>query len=248
MKFLPLLVVIMQVAQAPSGMVLIPEGEFWMGRTHTGSIEQAVILERDRRDDTPAHRIHIDAFYMDQFEVTNEEYARFAEATGAAKPWHWPGGKVAKGEERFPIHDVTWADADAYCRSVGKRLPSEAEWERAARGGLDRKRYPWGDEGARGKAHTGTPTGPVSVGSFPPNPYGVHDIAGNVWEWTNDWYDRDYYSISPESNPPGAATGHYKVIRGGGFTDGAVLNSFRNYADPEMRTSIIGFRCAKSIN
>jgi formylglycine-generating enzyme required for sulfatase activity len=233
--------------QAPPGMVLVPEGEFWMGRTHTTSVEQAVILERDRRDDTPAHRIFIDAFYMDQYEVTNQEYAVFAESAGVPRPWHWPRGKIAAGEERLPVRDVTWAEADAYCRSLGKRLPTEAEWERAARGGLDRRRYPWGDDAARGKAHTGTPTGPVAVGSFSPNAFGLHDMAGNVWEWTNDWYDRDYYSVSPERNPRGVDNGSYKVIRGGGFTDGAVLNSFRNYADPEMRTSIIGFRCAKSV-
>jgi formylglycine-generating enzyme required for sulfatase activity len=248
MNMLLLAIFLLQVSQPPSGMVLIPAGDFWMGRTHTGSVEQAVILERDRRDDTPAHKIYVDAFYLDQYEVTNEEYARFADATGAHRPWLWPKGKVAAGEEKFPVQDITWAEADAYCRSVGKRLPTEAEWERAARGGLDRKRYPWGEDAARGKAHTGNPTGPVAVGSFPPNAYGVYDIGGNVWEWTNDWYGRDYYSISPERNPRGPETGLYKVIRGGGFTDGAILNSFRNYADPEMRTSIIGFRCAKSIN
>src|SRR5687767_13525926 len=92
--------------EAPPGMVRIPEGEFWMGRTTTSSIEQAIIMERDRRDDTPAHKIYIDAFYLDQYEITNEEYATFAEATGAQKPWYWPGGRIAKGEERFPIHDV----------------------------------------------------------------------------------------------------------------------------------------------
>jgi formylglycine-generating enzyme required for sulfatase activity len=88
----------------------------------------------------------------------------------------------------------------------------------------------------------------VAVGSFPPNAFGLYDMAGNVWEWTNDWYGLDYYSVSPERNPAGVSAGLYKVIRGGGFTDGAILNSFRNYADPEMRTSIIGFRCARSLN
>ena len=218
-----------------------------MGRTYTGTIEQAVTLERDRRDDTPAHKIYVDAFYLDPYEVTNEEYARFAAAnTSAVKPWYWPGGIVAKAEERLPVQEVNWAEAEAYCRSAGKRLPTEAVWERAARGGLDRKRYPWGDDPARGKAHSGSPAGPVAVGSFSPNAYGVYDMAGNVWEWTNDWYDRDYYTVSPDRNPQGVPSGRYRVIRGGGFSDGAALNSFRSYADPEMRTSIIGFRCAKS--
>src|SRR5687767_11010144 len=91
------------LTQPPANMAAIPAGEFWMGRTHTATLEQAIILERDRRDDQPAHKIHIDAFYLDKNEVTNADYLRFVEATGAARPWYWPGGKVAKGEERFPV-------------------------------------------------------------------------------------------------------------------------------------------------
>jgi formylglycine-generating enzyme required for sulfatase activity len=258
MRFVPSLLIVAvvatldvfaQSAQAPppAGMVLIPAGEFWMGRTHTASLEQAIILERDRRDDQPAHKIQVDAFYIDAHEVTNSEYQRYADATrGAVKPWHWPGGKVAASDERLPVTNVSWTEADSYCRAAGKRLPTEAEWERAARGGLDRKRYPWGDEGGRGRAHTGSATGPTAVGSFAANAYGLYDVAGNVWEWTNDWYERDYYAVSPAANPRGPAKGQYKVIRGGGWTDGAQLNSFRNYADPEARTLIIGFRCAKN--
>ena len=176
--------VVAQSAHAASNMVLIPAGEFWMGRTHTTSLEQAIILERDRRDDQPAHKIFVDAFYLDKYEVANTDYARFVEATGAARPWQWPGGKVAKAEERWPVSNVNWAEADSYCRWAGKRLPSEAEWERGARGGLDRKRFPWGDQGGRGRAHTGSATGPTAVGSFPANDFGLFDMAGNVWEWT----------------------------------------------------------------
>ena len=227
-------------------MVLVPAGEFWMGRTHTTSLEQAIILERDRRDDQPAHKIYIERSTSTSTKSPTPSTRASSEATGAAKPWQWPAGKVAKAEERWPVSNVNWAEADGYCRWAGKRLPSEAEWERAARGGLDRKRYPWGDEGGRGRAHTGSATGPTAVGSFPANDYGLHDMAGNVWEWTSDWFERDYYAISPLRNPAGPAKGDYKVIRGGGWTDGAQLNSFRNYADPDMRTMIIGFRCAKS--
>jgi formylglycine-generating enzyme required for sulfatase activity len=227
-------------------MVLVPAGEFWMGRTHTNSLEQAIILERDRRDDQPAHKLHVDGFFIDTREVTNAEYATFVAVTGAAKPWHWPGGKVGAAEEKLPVVNVNWAEAHDYCRSVGKRLPTEAEWERAARGGLDRKRYPWGDDRPVGRAHTGSPNGPTAVGSFPPNAYGLFDMAGNVWEWTSDWYERDFYSVSPDRNPTGPADGRYRVIRGGGWTEGVQLAAFRNYADPEMRTLIIGMRCAKT--
>ena len=216
-----------------------------MGRTHTTSLEQAIILERDRRDDQPAHKVYIDAFYLDTHEVTNAGYEKFVTATSAAKPWHWPKGVPAKGEESWPVANVNWSEADAYCRWAGKRLPTEAEWERAARGGLDRKRYPWGDEAARGRAQTGSPNGPTTVGSFPANAYGLFDMAGNVWEWTADWYERDYYAVSGDNNPAGPSTGSYRVIRGGGWSEGVQMAAFRNYADPEMRTLIIGFRCAK---
>jgi formylglycine-generating enzyme required for sulfatase activity len=230
----------------PAGMALIPGGEYWMGRTHTASLEQAIILERDRRDDQPAHRIHVDPFFLDTHEVTNADYARFAAATKSLSPWHWPGGRVTPADAKRPVANVAFAEAEAYCAWAGKRLPTEAEWERAARGGLDRKRYPWGDEGGRGRAHSGSSSGPTAVGSFAPNAYGLYDMAGNVWEWTSDWYERDYYSLSPERNPTGPAKGQYRVIRGGGWTEGVQLSAFRNYADPEMRTLIIGIRCAKT--
>src|SRR5687767_4136905 len=99
-------VLLLAQAKPPANMALIPAGEFWMGRTHTASLEQAIILERDRRDDQPAHKVFVDAFYLDTHEVTNADYAVFAEATKAAKPWYWPGGKVAKADEKLPVHDV----------------------------------------------------------------------------------------------------------------------------------------------
>jgi len=252
--------------QPPEGMVLIPGGEFWMGRTHYFLIDEVGWLERDRRDDMPAHKTFIDAFYMDKNEVSNEQYARFAQSAGKPAPWYWPGGKVPKGDEKKPVHDVTWFEADAYCKAAGKRLPTEAEWERAVRGGLDRKKFAWGDnapglggndpDAAPGgpaertkQAHVGFPFGTAEVGSYPANGFGLFDMVGNVWEWTNDWYDRDYYPVSPDRNPQGPSTGTYKVIRGGGWSDDDernFMNHYRNFADPSVRTFTVGFRCARA--
>src|SRR5262249_52813622 len=128
---------------ARPNMAPVPTGDFWMGRTHYFLVDAIGWFERDRQDDTPAHKIFVDSFFMDKYEVTNQDYEKFATATNRAKPWHWVGGKIPKGEERVPVYNVTWFDADAYCKSVGKRLPTEAEWEKAARGGLDRAKYPW---------------------------------------------------------------------------------------------------------
>ena len=182
-------------------MVLIPAGDYWMGRTHTASLEQAIILERDRRDDQPAHKIFIDAFYLDTHEVTNADYAKFVAATNAAKPWHWPNGTVAKAEERWPSATSIGPRPTRTAAGPANGCRRKPEWERAARGGLDRKRYPWGDEGGRGRAHTGSPSGPTVVGSFAANAFGLFDMAGNVWEWTSDWYERDYYAVSVDRNP-----------------------------------------------
>ena len=251
---------------APSGMVAVPQGEYWMGRVHFFVVDAIGWFERDRMDNTPAHRVTLDAFYVDRNEVTNEDYLKFVDQEGHSKPWQWPKGEIAGGEERIPVYNVSWEDADAYCAWVGKRLPTEAEWEKAARGGLDRKRFPWGDEGMglggyevnddslaakTGKrAHTNYPFGPSPVGSYPSNEYGLNDMSGNVWEWVDDWYYRNYYSISPLENPPGPETGKYKIIRGGGWSDSDdrnLMNHFRSYADPEVKSTTVGFRCAQSV-
>ncbi len=245
-------------------MAQVPSGDFWMGRTHYFLVDAIGWFERDRQDDTPAHKIFTDAFFIDKYEVTNEDYEKFATATNRAKPWHWVAGKIPKGEERVPVYNVTWFDADAYCKWAGKRLPTEAEWEKAARGGPDRAKYPWGDAGIGAvgygapdaavesnratQANANYPFGAVAVGSFPPNGYGLYDMAGNVWEWTNDWYERNYYTLTPRRNPAGPASGKYKVIRGGGWVDDDernLMNSFRNYTDPDLKAASIGFRCAK---
>src|SRR5579862_7316656 len=152
-------------ACAQQDMALIPQGPFWMGRVHFFLVDAIGWFERDRQDDFPAHRVTLNAFSIDKTEVTNEAFAKFVEAKGGAKPWHWPKGKIPEGEEKLPVYNVDWYQAEAYCGWLGKRLPTEAEWEKAARGGLDRKKYVWGDAfsdeeaaGARGgRAPRGKP-------------------------------------------------------------------------------------------
>src|SRR5262245_23675476 len=250
-------------------MALIPAGEFWMGQTHIWLRDALEWTERARLDAQPAHAVFLDTYAIDKYEVTNEDYARFVEATGRAKPWNWGGGKVPANQEKWPVYNVSWDDGQAYCKWAGERLPTEAEWEKAARGGLEKKLYPWGDEfgpkpGGRfgdGKVTTGkkmaqyqSPNGPAVVGSFPPNGYGLYDMIGNVWEWTADWYERNYYTESPPKNPTGPETGIYRVIRGASWADqentptmSVMSIEYRNYTDPETRTATIGFRCAKSV-
>ncbi len=248
------------------GMALIPAGEFWMGRNQLWLVDELGWNERDRLDDRPVHLVYVDAFYIDRYETSNEDYQRFVEASGHRTPFHWAGGKIPSGKDRHPAYNISWDDADAYCKWMGKRLPTEAEWERAARGGLDKKLYPWGDQltlppqGSATSAttpaqnvkaaHSGSPRGPAAIGSYPPNVFDLYDVTGNVWEWVSDWYDRDYYSGSPDRNPRGPSKGIYRVFRGGGWSDSDERNlmvHYRNYTDAATRSPTIGVRCARSM-
>jgi formylglycine-generating enzyme required for sulfatase activity len=235
---------------ATSNMVSIPAGEFWMGRTYLTPNDALDWWERDRVDDRPVHLVYVDSFYLDKTEVTNEDYARFVQAAKHRTPYHWIGGTFEKGKEKYPIYNVSWDDAVAFCTWAGKRLPTEAEWERAARSGLDRKNFSWGDDldldGER--AHFRGNNGPKAVASYPPNAFGVYDMLGNVNEWIADWWHRNYYSISPDRNPKGPDAGEGKVVRGGGWSTSAyrlmpVYN--RNWLPPSTITPSLGFRCAK---
>jgi len=193
-------------------MVLIPTGEFEMGDQHRG-------LHAGCR---PVHTVYLDAFYVDKYEVTVGQYKKFIEATGHRAPdWH-AVSKYSPTDE-YPIIWVSWLDAAAYAQWAGKRLLTEAQWEKAARGGLVGKKYPWGDSEPDGSNanfadRNWSPTSSFSwsyetvddgygftarVGSYAPNGYGLYDMAGNVWEWCADEYDADYYSISPKNNPTG---------------------------------------------
>jgi iron(II)-dependent oxidoreductase len=253
-------------SRGPDGadMVMIPAGEFWMGRSHHWLLDELGMHLRPRLDDQPVHQVYLDSYWIDRHEVTNQQYARFAETTGRRTPFHWIGGQILSGKDDHPVYNVTWEDAAAYCQFVGKRLPTEAEWERAARGGLERALYPWGDklipaeesrEGAsepaapRRRAHYGLPDGATRVGSYPPNGFGLYDLTGNVWEWVQDWYERGYYSVSPERNPQGPETGLYRVIRGGGWSDSderILAVHYRNFTNPTLPSNTVGFRCARS--
>ena len=254
---------------APEGMAQIPAGKFWMGRAFSIFLDSGDFVPRDKMDDRPANNVYLDAFAIDKYEVTNTDYARFVQATGGKPPWHWLQGKVPMGEEKFPVANVNWFEATEYCKGAGKRLPTEAEWEKAARGGLDRAHYSWGDdtidksteEGLLSPqtalrntnnpvpATLGRPR-PNAVGSFTANGYGLFDMTGNVMEWTSDWYDNNYYPFMPKRNPKGPDAGRYKSVRGAGYADGGghgeeKLVDYRNFSDPDTRMTTIGFRCAK---
>ena len=242
-----------------------------MGRTRLWLMDEIGWQIRERADDRPVHRVRLNPFSIDVYEVSNADYARFVAdpTTKATAPFHWGGTTPPTGKERLPVYNVTWKDASGYCAWQGGRLPTEAEWEYAARGGHADLDYPWGNDyveeasdttadGGPGavaakasaragrKAHSGSSTGPIAVGSFAANGYGLYDMSGNVWEWTADWYDLMYYSVSPVENPTGPATGHYRVIRGGSWADtetrlGTVY--YRNFTGPDTAQPTVGFRC-----
>ena len=224
-----------------ASMLLIPAGEFTMGMNQAGA------------DYNPAHRVVIDSFYMDKHEVTNSEYYKFSQETGYKLPETW-GTSIFRSGMDFPNHPVigiNWYDANEYAKWAGKRLPTEAEWEYAARGGLIDQPYPngenWAVERRTNTLGNGWMNLIVDVETFRPNGYGLYDMGGNVWEWTADIYDEAYYSASPEDNPKGPGKGTIKSIRGGSWHSGAMCKRvyFRRGLPGNWVDFAVGFRCAK---
>lgn len=233
-------------------VVRIPAGSFDMGRAHKLPDDGLKWFPHLLRDDRPVREVLLGPFEIEEHEVTNAEYAEFVAAAheSVEAPYYWSGGRPPDGKADEPVANITWNEADAYCRWRSKRLPTEAEWEKACRGGLRGRKYPWGDEEAdESKAHFDSIKGPKAVCTYERNGYGLCDMAGNVWEWTADRYARDYYRDGPSENPLGAKEGRYRVIRGGSWADVPkfLTCAHRNFARPEERSPNIGFRCIQTV-
>lgn len=233
----------------PVPMVTIPAGGFVMGNPEG----------KGRADEWPQRSVYLDAFAIDQVEVTNERYLAFVATTGHRNPPNPYGTgtlQSAKGIEQLPVVQTTWYDAKAYCSWAKKRLPTEAEWEKAARG-TDGRLFPWGDEPATLKRanfdrewedeKTLYPVGSLPGGD---SPYGVKDMAGNAREWVSDWYDADYYRHAPDRNPQGPdKKGVVRSIRGGSWhsPQADITASARGRGGFALQTHGTGFRCARSM-
>ena len=246
--------------KAKGEMVLVPAGEFVMGSDK----------KTDRlayRSEIPQRLVYLDAFEIGKYEVTALEYLKFVLATNRLPQvdWRYDGGNFQEAMANHPIMHVSWYDADAYCQWAGKRLPTEAEWEKAARG-VDGRLFPWGKEYAgptrANFGRTGL-SGPVrdrperlllypsiiSVDKYDNavSLYGLYQTIGNVAEWVSDWYDQEYYKTAPDRNPKGPETGTQKAFRGGGWMDSTTTMrvAMRNGTDPDTKINWMGFRCAK---
>ena len=245
----------------PGGMVLIPAGTFEMGSE-----------DEDANDDEqPVHTVHLNAFYMDKYEVTNAQFKRFIDANPAWQKGniedrfhngsylrHWSSNNYPDGKADYPVVNVSWYAAMAYAEWAGKRLPTEAEWEYAARGGLSGKKYPWGDDeptAAYANYHRNV-NDPTPVGRYAANGYGLYNMAGNVWEWCLDAYDSDFYAASESRNPIAGGevdnfttipTDPSRVLRGGsrGFDALCLRVAYRSGRSPTFTSDYFGFRCAR---
>ena len=239
-----------------SDMVLIPGGPFQMG-SQDGEV-----------DERPVHTVYVDAFYMDRHLVTNADYSRFLNVFGnrleGGKKWldtdgpfSWWLCKIKKkdshfipkpGYENHPVVKVSWYGARAYAQLVGKRLPTEAEWEKAARGGLVGQKYVYGNTISLHQANVGGLHATTPVGSYPSNGLGLYDMVASVWQWCSDWYDPEYYARSPSGNPEGPESGSLKVLRGGSWFHKESWRVANRSADDPISENfcfVTSFRCVK---
>ena len=246
----------------------IPAGDFLMG---------AADAEEDER---PVHRVYVSEFFIGRFPVTNDDYARFVRATGhpppsigsvpliaagerdtlfreLAAPYAWEGQTPPVGRGSHPVVLVRYESAVAYCEWLSGaierpvRLPTEAEWEKAARGGFEGRRYPWGNdiEPSNGNflpaADVKRQRGTRSTGTYEPNAYGLYDVAGNVWEWVSDWYGADYYGLGDTRDPRGPSSGNMRIVRGGSWVNQDVTMlrcAYRHKVPPDTYAYSVGFR------
>jgi formylglycine-generating enzyme len=247
----------------------IPAGDFLMGSSD------------GEDDERPVHRVHVGEFFIGRFPVTQDEYARFVRAVGypppsvgalpliaagggrdrtfleLAAPYIWYDSSPPPGHGSHPTVLIRFEDAVAYCRWLSDevhravRLPTEAEWEKAARGGMEGRRYPWGDEIDPSSCNFLTDRsvknqrGTRPTGTYPPNPFGLYDVAGNVWEWVSDWYAPDYYGGGELRDPGGPASGAMRVVRGGSWVNDNVdmlRVAYRHKVPPDTYAYSLGFR------
>lgn len=232
-----------------TGMVLISAGEFQMGVDGLPSYP-------GEENAMPRHTVYLDAFYIDIYEVTNAQYKEFMSQTGHKPPQDWTDSRFNHPDH--PVVGVDWYDAQTYAKWADKRLPTEAEWEKAARGGFMDRRYPWGDTLSHDETnfkHTGGRdkwefTSPID--SFKPNGYGLYDISGNAGEWCADQYDSKFYSKSPTDNPCAEGDGKTRVVRGGSWWHEhriafySCRATYRYLKPVTDRSNAIGFRCVRN--
>ncbi|MCG9134431.1 formylglycine-generating enzyme family protein [Candidatus Poribacteria bacterium] len=250
-------------------MALISAGEFQMGSNDNDT----------EAHEKPVHTVYIDAFYIDKYPVTNAQYKKFVDAN---PPWskpqwfknrisrryhdgdylrHWTEDDYPDGKADYPVNWVSWYAAMAYAQWAGKRLPTEAEWEKAARGGLTNQKYPWGNSIDASKANFGKNIGETtSVGKYPANGYGLYDMVGNLFEWCLDKWDNDFYASASPNNPVSGSSivsiidnftnsKESRVVRGGSWHTPAqdLRVAKRNMDTPKLTTPIIGFRCVMDV-
>ena len=216
------------------------------------------VIGQDKRDplEQPQHKVDVAAFFIDKTEVTNAAYKKFVDSTGHKPPSNWTGANYPEGRGEAPVTGVTWQDAADYAASIGKRLPTESEWEAAARG-TEARIYPWGNDWRPDAANTGAkpdkatanqyPAGLKPVGSYPQGASlsGVVDMIGNAWEWVADEFS--LYPGNTESTPELDPSITYRVIRGGAYDGNKIHDAtYRGYLDGSQPYPKVGFRCAKN--